>query len=290
MTELHASHLTVSRGNRIILNDMTLRASAGEFVAVIGANGAGKSTLLSAIAGLLAVDSGTVQLNGTDLSAHRGAELARRRAYLPQNPRCEWPISVERLVALGLTPTLPAFGGWSDGDQARIDLALSQFDLLDHREQPATTLSGGELARAMLARAFIGDPDVLIADEPITGLDPRHALNSMERLRSFAQSGKLVVSSLHDLTLAGRYATRIVALRDGRMEADGTPTDVLTSSIVEAVFGTPSIIQTARAGFMWISLGRGEWCPGTESNCRHADFQSAALPTELPGRPEGRVL
>ncbi len=100
----------------------------------------------------------------------------------------------------------------------------------------------------MLARAFIGDPDVLIADEPITGLDPRHALDSMGRLRSFAQSGKLVVSSLHDLTLAGRYATRIVALRDGRMEADGPPKDVLTPSIVEAVFGTQSVLQTGPGG------------------------------------------
>jgi iron complex transport system ATP-binding protein len=248
MTVLSASHLTVVRGDRAILNDVTLQARAGEFIAVIGANGAGKSTLLSVLAGLLAMDNGTVELNGKALSAHGGAGLARLRAYLPQNPRCEWPISVERLVALGLTPTLPAFGGWSDGDQARIDRALSQFDLVDHRDQPAITLSGGELARAMLARAFVGDPDVLIADEPITGLDPRHALDSMERLKSLAQSGKLVVSSLHDLTLAARYATRIVALRDGRMEADGAPADVLTSSIVEAVFGTPSVIHTGPGG------------------------------------------
>jgi len=248
MTALEASHLTIVRGNRTVLNDVTLSARAGEFIAVIGANGAGKSTLLSAFAGLFAADSGAVQLNGRELSTHRGPELARVRAYLPQNPRCEWPISVERLVALGLTPTLPAFGGWSAPDQARIDRALFEFDLIDHREQPATTLSGGELARAMLARAFVGDPDVLIADEPITGLDPRHALDSMERLRALAQSGKLVVSSLHDLTLAARYATRIVALRDGRMEADGTPEEVLTPEIVEAVFGTHSVIQTGPGG------------------------------------------
>jgi iron complex transport system ATP-binding protein len=248
MTELRASHLTVSRGNRIILNDVTLRANSGEFIAVIGANGAGKSTLLSAMAGLLAADSGTVQLNGKELSAHRGAELARRRAYLPQNPRCEWPISVERLVALGLTPTLPAFGGWSEADQARIDRALSQFDLLDHREQPATTLSGGELARAMLARAFIGDPDVLIADEPITGLDPRHALDSMKRLKSLAQSGKLVVSSLHDLTLAGRYASRIVALVDGQIENDGAPENVLTAALIRKVFGIEAVVLNGPGG------------------------------------------
>ncbi len=248
MTALDASSLTVVRGNRTILNHVTLRAQAGEFIAVIGANGAGKSTLLSALAGLLAVDAGTVQLGGRVLSTYGGAELARRRAYLPQNPRCEWPISVERLVALGLTPTLPAFGGWSDAEQAKIDLVLSQFDLVEHRDQPATTLSGGELARAMLARAFVGDPDVLIVDEPIAGLDPRHALDSMRRLKSFAQSGKLVVSSLHDLTLAGRYATRVVALREGRMESDGAPGEVLNASVIEAVFGTRSVVQKGPGG------------------------------------------
>jgi len=125
---------------------------------------------------------------------------------------------------------------------------LSQFDLVEHRDQPATTLSGGELARAMLARAFVGDPDVLIVDEPIAGLDPRHALDSMRRLRSFAQSGKLVVSSLHDLTLAGRYATRIVALREGRMEIEGPPADVLTPPIIRAVFDAQSIVQTGPGG------------------------------------------
>jgi iron complex transport system ATP-binding protein len=248
MTELRASRLTVSRGNRIILNDVTLGAKAGEFIAVIGANGAGKSTLLSALAGLLAADAGTIQLNGKELSRHGNAEFARLRAYLPQNPRCEWPISVERLVALGLTPTLPAFGGLSDVDRARIDLVLSHFDLLDRREQPATTLSGGELARAMLARAFVGDPDVLIADEPITGLDPRHALDSMKRLRSLAQSGKLVVSSLHDLTLAARYASRIVALIDGKIESDGAPENVLTAALIHKVFGTEAIVLNGPGG------------------------------------------
>ena len=248
MTDLHASLLRVVRSDRIILNEVTVRAVAGEFIAVIGANGAGKSTLLSALAGLLAADGGIVQLNGRELSAYGGRELARRRAYLPQNPRCEWPISVERLVGLGLTPALPAFGGWSDAERIRIDLMLSQFDLVEHRDQSATTLSGGELARAMLARAFVGDPNVLIVDEPIAGLDPRHALDSMRRLRSFAQSGKLVVSSLHDLTLAGRYATRIVALREGRMEIEGPPADVLTPPIIRAVFDAQSIVQTGPGG------------------------------------------
>ena len=248
MTELAASHLIVRRGERTVLRDVTLRAVAGEFVAVIGANGAGKSTLLSVLAGLLAADSGTVHLDAKPLANYAGTELSRRRAYLPQNPRCEWPISVERLVALGLTPTLPAFGGWSPDDQKKLHQSLVNFDLLDHRDQPATTLSGGELARAMLARAFVGDPDVLIVDEPVTGLDPRHALDCVRRLRAFAQGGKLVVASLHDLTLAGRYASRIVALSEGKIESDGTPEDVITPALIRKVFDTEAVVAKSAGG------------------------------------------
>ena len=111
MTELAASALSIVRGSRAILESANVRAAAGEFVAVIGANGAGKSTLLAALAGLIAPDGGSVALDGASLASLSRMELARKRAYLPQNPRCEWPISVARLIALGLTPVLPAFGG-----------------------------------------------------------------------------------------------------------------------------------------------------------------------------------
>ena len=248
MTKMSASRLIVRRGERQILRDVALDAKAGEFVAVIGANGAGKSTLLSVLAGLLAADEGAVHLDARPLSSYGGAELSRRRAYLPQNPRSEWPISVERLVGLGLTPTLPVFGGWSAADRQKIDQALAVCDLLDRRDQAATTLSGGELARAMLARAFVSDPDILIVDEPVTGLDPRHALDCVRRLRSFAQAGKLVIASLHDLTLAGRYASRIVALYDGAIAGDGTPETVLTADLIRKVFDTEAVVTTGAAG------------------------------------------
>ncbi len=248
MTSLSASGLTVRRGGRAILDDVSFRAGAGDFVAVIGANGAGKSTLLSVLAGLLKPDAGTVVLNGAAIENLTGRALARRRAYLPQNPRCEWPISVERLVALGLTPTLPAFGELPGADREKITRALAQCDLLDRRDQPATTLSGGELARAMLARAFVGDPDMLIVDEPISGLDPRHLIDAMQRLRAAARGGKLVVASLHDLTIAGRYATHIVALRNGGVQNAGRTADILTPQMVRAVFDVEANIVGTPGG------------------------------------------
>jgi iron complex transport system ATP-binding protein len=243
MSILEASQISVRRGPRIILDKVSLHAQSGEFIAVIGANGAGKSTLLSVLAGLLKADAGAVTLDGVSIHSLSGIKLARRRAYLPQNPRCEWPIAVERLVALGLTPALPAFGGLPSSFEPLITEALEACDLIDHREQPATTLSGGELARAMLARALVGNPDVLIVDEPIAGLDPKHALDTARRLQALAKSGKLVIAAVHDLTLAARYATRIFALGNGSVEGDGPTQTTLTPALIRAAFDVDACVS-----------------------------------------------
>jgi iron complex transport system ATP-binding protein len=233
MSQLQAHAITVARGGRAILNAVSFAAKAGEFIAVIGPNGAGKSTLLSALAGLIAPGSGAVTLDGENLSRISAKVLARRRAYLPQNPHLEWPLPLARMVALGLTPHLPAFGGLVAETDARVLAALTQFDLADRADQPATTLSGGEFARAMLARATVAEPEILIVDEPVTGLDPRHALDSMARLQAYAGQGRLVIASLHDLTLAVRYASRIVALKDGRIAGEGRLTEAMIASVFD---------------------------------------------------------
>jgi iron complex transport system ATP-binding protein len=239
---IEARGLTVRRGRRSILDDVSLSLAKGSFVALIGANGAGKSTLLSILAGLLAPDGGHVTFDGTALAAIDRRTLARRRAYLPQSPRAEWPISVERLVALGLTPNLPVFGGLPTASIARVEEAIRTCDLTNHRGQAVTTLSGGELARAMLARALVGNPDVLIADEPLAGLDPRHAIDGIARLRTLSDTGKLVIAAIHDLTLAARHATHIAAVREGRLVAFGPTEAVLTPVLVRDVFNVEARI------------------------------------------------
>jgi iron complex transport system ATP-binding protein len=240
---LQARAIRVARGGRAILDDVSFAAGAGDFVAVIGPNGAGKSTLLSVLAGLIAPDAGQVTLEGAPLSRIPSRTLASRRAYLPQNPRLEWPLPLSRMVALGLTPHLPAFGGLSAEMNARVGAALEEFDLTGRADQPATTLSGGEFARAMLARATVARPDILIVDEPVTGLDPKHAIESMTRLSAYAASGRLVIASLHDLTLAARYASRIVALKDGRIAGEGG----LTSALIRQVFDVEAELRGAGA-------------------------------------------
>ena len=242
MTLLAAENVSVTRGGKAILQDVSMQVHAGEFVAVLGPNGAGKSTLLKVLAGLLRPGRGQVMLEAKSLSAYSHRQLARLRAYLPQNPQLEWPISVERLVALGLTAKLPASGGLPEDFRAAITRALEQTDLAGKREQPATTLSGGEFARAMLARALVGQPDILIVDEPITGLDPRHAIQSMRLLSEIARGGTLVIASLHDLTLAARYPDRVIILVDGTVLADAPS---LTAELIHRAFGVTAVLAGA---------------------------------------------
>ena len=242
MTMLAAENISVTKGVRTILCDVSLQAHAGEFIAVIGPNGAGKSTLLSALAGLLKPDSGRILLDARALRAFSMAQLASRRSYLPQNPRLDWPISVERLVALGLTAKLPAVGELPESFAPSIARALELCNLTGCRHQAATTLSGGEFARAMLARAIVSRPQILIVDEPIAGLDPRHAMASMSLLSRFAAEGTLVIASLHDLTLAARHASRIIVLVDGAVLNDA---DSLTEELIHRAFGVHALASGA---------------------------------------------
>ncbi len=228
MSALRLVDIAVERGDRFVVDGVDLSFAAGRLTAVIGPNGAGKSTLLECAAGLLTPARGRVLLGDIDLATLGRRDLARRRAYLPQRAGVEWPISVERVVALGLTPSLPAFGDLPASMQPAIDRALAECDLLALRDRRATSLSGGELARVMLARAVVADPELLIVDEPTAGLDPRHAVDALRRLRARADVGRTVVMSIHELDLALRFADDVAAVRDGRLLWAGPAAAVMT--------------------------------------------------------------
>jgi iron complex transport system ATP-binding protein len=244
VTVLTAQDLRYVRAGQVILGGIQCEAQGGEFIVVVGPNGAGKSTLLAVLAGLLQPDAGEVSLDQTALIKISAATLARRRAYLPQNASAQWPIAVWRLVALGLTAELPTWGDITVADRERVDGALMAFDLYARRDQAVTTLSGGELARAMLARAMVADPEILLVDEPLTGLDPRHAIDAVQRLEKLAkQQGKLVIASMHDLTLAMRCAARVWVLKDGLILADGPPELALTAQTLRQAFDVDASIS-----------------------------------------------
>ena len=244
MSALTLNGVSVRRGGRMVLDGIDATFASGRLTAVIGVNGAGKSTLLEVAAGLLAPTHGEVRLGDAALSAMRRQDLARRRAYLPQTPRVDWAISVERVIALGLTAHLPAFGRLPPVWTARIDEALERYDLAALRDRPATRLSGGELARVMLARATVGDPELLIVDEPTGGLDPRHALDAAVRLRALADGGRTVIVALHDLDLAARIADDVIALKAGRIVAAGPIRTVLTEPMLSGLY---DVAVTVRA-------------------------------------------
>ncbi|MBV9841941.1 MAG: ABC transporter ATP-binding protein [Sphingomonadaceae bacterium] len=243
MSALALRNLVIRRGARTVIAGADIVFHAGRLTAVIGPNGAGKSSMLAAAAGLLPPASGTVWLGADLLSSLPRRELARRRAYLPQRAGVEWPISVERVVALGLAPTLPVFGGVSPTLASAIERALEECDLVGLRDRPATSLSGGELARVMLARAIVGDPEVLIVDEPTAGLDPRHALDAVRRLRARADAGRTVIMAIHEVDLALRFADDVVALRDGAIVAAGAATRVMTEATLSALYDVRAHIR-----------------------------------------------
>lgn len=233
-----ATHgLSVLLGGRRVLESVDLALEQGALIGVIGPNGAGKSTLARALLGLLPADSGRVTIDGADVATLDIAAVARRIAYLPQAYALHWPLSVVRLVGLGRLPHLGPFSRIGAEDQAAIDAALRDTGTTHLAERTATDLSGGERARVMLARALATGAPALIADEPLTALDPGHQLDVMALLQGLARRGALIVVVLHDLSIAARFCDRLLLLDQGRLVADGAPDAVLTDAALARVYG-----------------------------------------------------
>lgn len=231
MTLLSLEDLTVRRGECPVVDHISLSVAAGECVGLIGPNGAGKTTLMRAALGL-------ERFTGTSSLARLNAlERARAAAFLPQSRQIAWPVDVETLVALGRVPHLPRGTAPGAVDRAAIDDALHRLGLDGFRHRIATQLSGGEQGRVLIARALAQQTGLLLADEPIAGLDPAQQIATMQVFAALAREGRAVVVSLHDLGLAARHCTRLVLMHQGRVVADGTPDAVLTPDLMAQVFG-----------------------------------------------------
>jgi iron complex transport system ATP-binding protein len=252
---LEARGLTLKRGRREILAGLDLSLRAGEVTALVGPNGAGKSTLLAGLCGLLAPAAGAVRLDGQDLSALPPMARARRIGFLPQMPEIAWPLEVRILVGLGRTPHIGA-RGLSAADARIIDAALEEAGAADLAERDASTLSGGERARVMIARVLAGEPDWLLADEPLAGLDPGCQIDAAETLVRRARAGCGVVLTLHDLTLAARIADRVLVLAEGRLLADGPPEVALVPDVLARAFAVRTALRRGPEGASVDVLGR----------------------------------
>ena len=231
MTLLTLDNMTVHRDRRPVVDGVSLSIREGECVGLIGPNGAGKTTLMRATLGLVAHEG------DCSLSASPAAERARLCAWMPQNREIAWPVSVETLVALGRIPHLPRGSRLRPQDREAVEVALEKMALTELRDRTATALSGGEQARVLIARTLAQQTPLLMADEPIAGLDPAGQIATMRVFADLARSGRAVLVSLHDLGLAARHCTRLVMMHRGRLVAEGTPAQVLTADNLARVFG-----------------------------------------------------
>jgi iron complex transport system ATP-binding protein len=243
---LSFDRVTLDLRGRRVLADVSAAFAAGRITVILGPNGAGKTSLLRAAAGLIAPSAGKIAIDGRAIAAMRRDDRARTIGYLPQSGDVAWNMPARDVVALG---RLPHSAGVAE-DIAAVLAAMAATDTEQFAERRVGELSGGERARVLLARVLAGEPQWLLADEPLASLDPAHQLDLLDRLRGQAARGVGVVVVLHDLVQAARVADEILLLRDGRVFASGQPDEVLTPQHLRDAFGVDVLLFADAQGRM----------------------------------------
>lgn len=245
----------VTRSARWIVNDVSLEVFPGEVLALVGPNGAGKSSILATLSGDLTPHEGSAALLGKATSGYRPIQLARQRSMLLQANSVSFPFTVSRVVEMGRSP-------WSgqpeeELDQQSIDFAIDAVDIGHLTSRRFSELSGGERARVSLARVLAQDTPIVLLDEPTAALDLHHQERVMRLIRRLAEGGKTVVVVVHDLTLAAAYADRVALIVDGRLDAIGSPADVITPARISEVYRVEVEVVTTPGGHRVVVPKRG---------------------------------
>lgn len=237
-SRLVADDLSLAYAERTVVDRLSLRVPDGQVTVIVGANGCGKSTLLRGMARLLRPSAGQVLLDGEAIHRLPTRQVARALGLLPQNPVAPEGVTVVDLVGRGRHPHQGVFRRWTAEDEAAVAQALELTDTLDLADRNVDELSGGQRQRVWIAMALAQGTDLLLLDEPTTYLDVAHQVEMLDLLSDLNRArGTTVVMVLHDLNLSARYADHLVALRDGRVVAEGTPHEVVTEDVVRDVFG-----------------------------------------------------
>jgi len=271
MAVLNAKDLTLQYDQRRVVEGLTAKIPEGKVTMIVGANACGKSTLLRGLSRLLKPAGGTVTLDGKDIHSRPAKELARILGLLPQHPTAPDGILVRDLVGRGRYPHQGFFRSWSAGDDLAVHRALEVTETLELAERNVDELSGGQRQRVWIAMALAQETDVLLLDEPTTYLDLAHQVEVLDLITDLnRRRGTTVAIVLHDLNLAARYADHIIAMKGGRIVAEGTSADVVTEDLVRDVFGLDSrVLPDPISGTpLIIPVGRD-----------HADFPKAATAT-----------
>ncbi|MFF4924479.1 ABC transporter ATP-binding protein [Kitasatospora sp. NPDC001261] len=242
---LATSALSLGHDRTIVVRELDLELPQRQVTVIVGPNGCGKSTLLGGLARTIAPRSGAVLLDGKPLTSLSTRAIARIIGLLPQSATAPDGLTVRDLVRYGRQPHQGLLRQWSAADAEAVEHALAAADLHELADRPLDTLSGGQRQRAWIAMAVAQDTDILMLDEPTSALDMGHALEVLEMVRGLtAERGRTVVLVLHDLTTACRYADHMVAMRDGRVAAQGAPRDIVTPELVRELYGVESVILT----------------------------------------------
>lgn len=274
--------LHVARDGVPILHGMTLTVPAGSWVSMVGPNGSGKTTLLYALAGLIPSD-GEVDVAGIRPSRSGRRAIARTVALMPQRPTVPEGVTVRELILLGRTPHIPRFGTESARDVEVVDHVIDRLALDEFTGRTATTLSGGELQRVVLARALAQEPRILLLDEPTSALDIGHQQQVLELVDSMrVEDGITVVAAMHDLTSAAQYGDRVVLLDGGRIVADGPASEVLTTDRLDRVYDARVEVLDRRDGRAVLplrgALPRNAECDEDQREYNKSDDDEEAFP------------
>lgn len=241
----------VRRGAALVLDRVSLEARPGEVLGIVGANGSGKTTLLRAGLGLVRLASGRAELAGREVRTLAEPERARLAGYLPQERHVGWNMTAWRVASLG------AFHARPPEARARAGAALARVGLSSLKDRGVLEMSGGERARVLLARLLATEAPLMVADEPIAGLDPDAQLLALDLLREEAKRGAAVVLTLHDLGLAARYCDRLAVLASGRLVADAAPAAALTPEVLAEAFALDGRLELRPEGAMLLARRRG---------------------------------
>lgn len=240
--------LSFSYGGAPVLQNVSFSARGGEVIALLGPNGVGKSTLFRCLLGFLKPQRGEVRIDGKALSDFSRRALAREIAYIPQSYSPTFNYTVRESVLMGVTAKLGALEGPTAVQQALVMRTLSQLGIAHLAERGSRKISGGERQLMLIARALVQNARVLIMDEPTANLDYGNSYHVMERVAQLGKDGYTVIFSSHDPNQAFRHATRVLALKDGSILADGPSAQVLTEPVLSTLYGIPVAVRSVDIG------------------------------------------
>ncbi|MBF0722807.1 ABC transporter ATP-binding protein [Sanguibacter inulinus] len=234
---MRGTGLRLAYDQRVVVDGLDVEIPAGSFTVIVGPNGCGKSTLLRALGRTLTPRAGEVELYGTPLASLGNKQIARMLALLPQTPIAPEAITVRDLVGRGRYAYQTLLRQWSASDGVAVRAAMEATGTTDLADRKVSELSGGQRQRVWIAMVLAQDTDLLLLDEPTTFLDIAHQVDVLELCAQMHREGRTLVAVLHDLNFAARYATHMIAMRDGEIVATGTPHEVVTAEGVEEIFG-----------------------------------------------------